>query len=284
MRTSFRSLISTLVIVTVCSGAAKAQTLTDWSNPPVMCVEEVVPDVPDRACPDLSMVVDIAKEPLDAYIDPVDLPYWKARKYRIPYCRSKEILARETATPGTFTPGTMALVNMRLKATAKHDLKVDAIYSASRASGVPALALTGALMQESLFAELGISDDGDNFSCGVAQINLYEWCNWANGLSAAKKLEIGWPQTGHRCLPDDRLLIKPFFEIAKTKSSTSNVDTDHFKGIKLQDVVAKFPKGNLPTQEFRFALATSFLNNCANPTNAISAKANELADLYRNFI
>lgn len=264
--------------------SAHGQTTVDWSRPPVACVEDVVPEMPERPCPDLTAVVDIVKDPIEPFVAPEDLDYWKARKYRLPLCRAREILRRENEAPGTFTPGTLALVNMRIQATANHDAKVAAVYAASRASGVPPLVLTGALYQESLFAELGVSDDGDNYSCGVAQINLYEWCNWASSLDAKKKAEIGWTDA-HRCQTGDRLWVKPFFEIAKQRKGFGTaVESKYFEGITLDDVVTRLPPADRATQEKRFRLASSFLRNCTNPTNAIAAKAYELADLFRVFV
>ncbi|MES2963178.1 MAG: hypothetical protein V4760_04750 [Bdellovibrionota bacterium] len=266
------------------SSSSLADTV-DWRQPPVAKVEDIVPQMPDRPCPDLTAVVDITKDPLEPSVAPDDLPYWKARKYRLPLCRSLEIQRRETETPGTFTAGTLALVTMRLQATRNHQTKIAAVNSASRIYGVPPLVLTGALYQESLFAELGVSDDGDNYSCGVAQINLYEWCKWANGVDAAKKAEIGWPTTVNSCQTDDRLWIKPFFAIAKAKKGFGTaVEAEFFEGIGYDQVVTSLPPADRATQELRVRRAHSFLKNCTNPTNAIAAKANELADLYRVFI
>lgn len=277
---------ATLLLSTVSAhGQETVAPAIDWSQPPLARVETVIPDTPDRPCPDLTQVLDIAKDPIEALVAPEELSYWKGAKYRLPYCRAREILRREAAAPGTFTAGTLALSTMRIQSTMNHELKVAAVYAASRASGVPPMVLTGALYQESLFAELGISDDGDNYSCGVAQINLYEWCKWANSVDTKKKLEIGWPERGHVCQTGDRLWVKPFLEIArKKKGGGTAVESSFFEGIGFADVVTGFPTADASTQQKRFRLASSFVKNCTNPTNAIAAKANELADLYRVFI
>jgi hypothetical protein len=71
--------------------------------------------------------------------------------------------------------------------------KVEDIYAAANAQNMPPQVLTGALMQESSMGNLGISRDFNNWSCGIGQLNVNEWCDWANQADPATQAQIGWP-------------------------------------------------------------------------------------------
>lgn len=254
----------------------------DWSQPPVACVEEVVPAVPDIPCLQLQNVSDPLKD------FPNDLPeqellYWQSHKTALQYCRAKEILRRETLKPGSFSAVTVELSWMRSIAVQSSNDKVDAIYEASRVQRIPAAVLTGALFQESLYADLGITEDGGNYSCGLGQINTQEWCNWTNSLTPDERVSMGLSDEKLMCSLVPSTLVEPFYNIALTRLKglpEYRLENSHFQNIKFESVVSQFPTASLETQQTRYRFVTSFLNNCSKPKLAIAAKANELRRLF----
>ncbi|MES2854889.1 MAG: hypothetical protein V4692_03445 [Bdellovibrionota bacterium] len=274
-------------VVLVFGGLTAHSAETDWSQPPLLCVEDIVPKVPSRPCLDLSKVAEPAKEwPVD--LPPEELAFWQRQKFGMGYCRSEEILRREAAAPGSMKPSAVEVSWMRMTAVRNHDLKVKAVYDAALAYKIPPHVLTGALFQESLFSDLSIADDGGNFSCGVAQINLSEWCNWANKQSSDKKRQMGWPTSAISCgTVANKAQIKPFYDIAVSRLKdlpTYRLQAEHFANISFEQVVAGFPAGTDDIQKLRYQTATSFIRNCGTPTDAIMAKANELNLLYTQFV
>lgn len=258
----------------------------DWSQPSMIaCVEEAVPHPPNRPCLDLTGVV---KPGVDW---PTDLPaeeltYWKGDRRATQVCRGTEVLRREALTPGSFSPAAVEVAWMQVTGANDSDAKADAIYEASRKNKMPAHVLAGALYQESMFVALGITSDGGNYSCGVGQSNITEWCRWANQQTTAKKKELGWPGVVD-CGSLPSTLIKPFHDIALTRLNGQPdylVTKAHFAGIKYEQVVGGFPAGDAALQKLRYQAATSFINTCENVGDAIAAKANELANLYRLYV
>jgi hypothetical protein len=259
---------------------------TNWAQPPLGCPEEIIPELPSVPCLDLTQVVDPLKD-WPASITPVDLTYWKSRKRPIQYCRASELLRREKLNPGSISAGKIEDSWMRVVATEHQAEKLKAVYYASRKNGVPVQVLTGALFQESLFAELGIALDGNNYSCGVGQINIIEWCHWANRQPEAKKTQLGWPTSSVQCSDLQTTWLKPFYDIALTRLAVLpeyRLVKKHFQNIALKDVAGGFPKADKATQKSRYQMATSFINNCSDPTNGILAKASELKLIYDSFI
>jgi hypothetical protein len=259
---------------------------TDWAQPPVGCVEEVIPELPNRACLDLTNVADPKKD-WPAGISAQELAYWQGRKRPIEYCRGREVLRREAAAPGTFSAGIIEVSWMQVAAVDHHDAKVSAIYEASRANKIPPQVLLGALYQESMLSELGIAEDGGNYSCGVGQINIMEWCRWANDLSASRKAALGWPASGAGCGRLDPEFLKPFYSIAKSRLHglpEYRLAKSHFVGISFDDVVDGFPSAPAGVQKQRYQLSRSFIDNCSDPASGIAAKAHELASLYKSFV
>lgn len=258
----------------------------NWAQPPVACVEEIVPHPASRACLDLSTVND----PLNDFptnLSDDELEFWQNNKTATNYCRAREVMAREQKRPGSFSEGAIELSWMRLKAAENSDAKIAAVYGASFVNQMPPQILAGALMQESLFSDLGIAEDGGNFSCGIGQVNLIEWCRWANNQDPKKKLQMNWPDTGVACGSLQPSFIKPFYEIAKKKLSglpEYRLEKSHFTGIRQQDVDHDFPAGTSDEHRLWFQLATSFIQNCSDTANGVAAKANELRSLYNNFI
>ncbi len=259
---------------------------TNWAQPPLQCIENVIPAQASKPCIDFSGVENIAKD--DPAVSAAELEWWKNHKFAYSYCRSKEILRRESAHPGSMTPGSIQISWMRMMAAKDHDAKVNAVYNASEKYGVPPHILTGAIMQESIFSNLGVADDGGNFSCGIAQINLVEWCSWAETQSATKKLAMGWPTTGVDCNSSvAREYVKPFYEIGLKrlgKLPSYRLETTHTQNIPLSAVAGAWSDVADSEKLRRYKITKSFLDNCGTPVDAIHAKAFQLKSLYTNYV
>jgi hypothetical protein len=261
----------------------------DWSQPPLGCVEEMVPHASTRPCLDLTTVANPLKDWPPNLPQP-DHDYWYGQRRALNYCRTAEVLRREAVQPGSQTPGAIETSWMTVDSINDYDIKVNAVYEASDRYGVPAHVLTGAVYQESLFSELGISDDGGNYSCGAEQINLYGWCTWANEQSAKDKAAMGWPASTVRC--DDTNLvnlafIKPFYVLAKTRLGTLpeyRLNKSHFQNIIIQDVAGQWPVADAATNNMRYQLIYSFINNCSDPRFGILATGSELKSLYTAYL
>jgi hypothetical protein len=262
----------------------------DWAQPPLGCVEEMVPHVPtDRPCLDLTQVASALKDwPAD--ITPADHDYWYARRRALTYCRSAELLRREAASPGSQTAGAIETSWMIVDSVKNYKENVAAIYKAEALYGVPAHVLTGAIYQESIFSELGIADDGGNFSCGQEQINLIGWCEWANQQSAMDKLLMAWPIHGVDCSNTSVInlsLLRPWYAIAKTRLNglpEYRLQKEHFANVYQRDVEGLWPEADAKTQDLRYQVIRSFIMNCSNPTRGTLAKAHELLGLYSDYI
>jgi hypothetical protein len=142
------------------------------------------------------------------------------------------------------------------------------------------------LTQESLFSDLGITDDGGNFSCGVGQINVLEWCRWANKQSVETKARLGWANDA-TCEGLTTESLRPFHELATQNMQGLpgyRLSREHFKNITFNDVQNKVPGANLVQKKKNYALIQSFIGNCGKPLYGIDAKAHELASLFRNHV
>jgi biopolymer transport protein TolR len=171
----------------------------DSAQPPVLCPEEVLPLAPGQTgsqvekCLDLSAV----KDPLSDFpvgLSAEEIQLWKTRdRLELSYCRSVELAKRGDAGTSQYGAGTTQLAWMRAKAVEGRDEKIRLISEASEREGVPAQIIVGAFSAESLFANLGIVEDGGNYSCGMGQVNLSEWCQWIRSQSDFMKVSLGWP-------------------------------------------------------------------------------------------
>jgi hypothetical protein len=266
--------------------APASTTPIDWRQPPVGCVGELVPSVPERGCLDLSQVADPQKE-FPPFLSPEEQEYWQSHKRQLTYCRSVEVLKREAARPGSFSPGTIELSWMQAIAVEHRAEKLAAVLEASRTNHMPAQVLTGALFQESLCSELGIAEDGNNYSCGMGQINIVEWCHWAAKQTGERRKNLGLTDTQLDCGELAPVLVKPFYEIAKTRLNglpEYRLRKEHFKNISYADVVSEFPSAPGDIQKMRYEAVKAFIDSCQNPRDGIAAKANELAALYERFV
>lgn len=277
---------SILLTASRAAHAAVDVAAIDWKQAPVACVEEIVPRQPSRMCPDFTKVTN----PLVDW--PEELPaaeraYWDTRPKEISVCRAREILAREMANPGSQKPVSVEIAWMQVQAAMHFDDKIIAIYDASELYRIPVQVLSGALDQESLFAELGISEDGENFSCGIGQLNVIEYCRWASSQSDAEKALIGWPVDKVDCDSPAFLqtsFVRPFYALAKKKLGSLpeyRLNPLHFEGIKMDDVIGDLPAASTSTQNLRFQVIRSFIDHCSEARRGILGKAHELARLYQ---
>jgi len=261
----------------------------NWAQPPIGCVEEMVPHRADRPCLDLSGLANPVKD-WPTNLSPEDNQYWYGQRRGINICRSEEVMRREAARPGSMNPAHVELSWMALESLRNSETKVNAIYEGSRQTGVPLHVLTGAVYQESLFAELGIADDGGNFSCGVQQINLIGWCAWANKQSPEDKQAMGWPQNTVACSNPEHIKLsffKPIYEIAKKRLGglpEHRLNKSHFANIPLKTFVSQWPDASPQVQQYRYKLIRSFVENCSDASKGILAKAHELAGIYKQFV
>lgn len=261
----------------------------DWAQPPLGCVEEMIPHIPSRPCLDLTQVASPLKD-WPPNLSSEDRDYWYGQRRGILYCRAAEVLRREAIQPGSQSAGAIESAWMAVDAVSDYDTKVKAIYEASERYGVPPHVLTGAVYQESMFSELGISSDGGNYSCGVEQINLIGWCGWANAQSSADKTALGWTQAPIDCRDSNLInlnLITPFYNIALSRLDGLpgyRLNKSHFQDIQLKDVISEWPKADSATNIVRYQAVTSFINNCADPRYGILAKANELRSIYSAYL
>lgn len=269
--------------------ATMAPKPVNWAQPPLGCVEEMIPHLSNRACPDLTKVENPNKD-WPANISPEEKSYWFGQRRGISACRALEVMRREAANPGSMNPSWVQVAWMTKLSLNRYEDKVTAVYEASRRYGVPLHVLMGAVFQESLFSELGIYDDGGNYSCGVEQINLIGWCAWANEQSAADKKAMNWPANPVSCSDANLVklsLFKPLYTIALSRLRglpEYRLQKEHFANIPLASVVKQWPAATPEVQALRYQLIMSFVNNCSDARKGILAKGHELSGIYKQFI
>lgn len=262
--------------------AAAVVALTDWANPSVGCIEDFVPKF--LPCLDLSTVVNPTSD-FPAGLPEAELKYWTVdHRADLNLCRAKEVERREKAVPGSMSAGAVAWAWMWNKQANGIEAKITAIYDAAEKAEMPPQILFGALKQESLISDLGITVDGGNYSCGIGQVNVGEWCLFMNTFSQADQTKYGWP-VGISCsgetLPSD--LVKPFYDIALRKLQGRpdyELTPKEFNGIGFSDVSTGFPSGTEELQRKRFAAVASFVKNCSDSRLGILAKGRVLRGLF----
>lgn len=246
------------------------------------CTEELIPIPPSKPCPDMSQVPNPMRD--WPAIPTEELEEWQSQKRAFLYCRAKEILRREEEKPGSQS-GVLELAWMYDQAFKNHKEKTDAVYEASLAYDIPVQTLIGGLYQESLFSELGIASDGGNYSCGIGQANLLEWCGWASEQSEDLRQKLSWPNV--KCSELSLSLVKPFYQVALKKLKGEpeyKLGAPHFQGIQFQDVVKDFPSAPEGVQRKRFAAVQSFVNHCSKISYGIAAHASALAAVFRSAV
>lgn len=275
--------ISLFLLVTalpLCSFAA-----TDWSKAPIECVEDVVPQLPNETCLDLSQVAEPGKD-FPANFSESDIAEWKRKRKTLTACRYLEIVRRENLNLGSQSPDALKVAWMLQNARDSRDPKIAAVYKASRDYKLPSTILAGAIRQESLFSDLGISPDGNNYSCGIGQFNILSWCNWITLQSAAFQQQTGWPQ-GLTCAQLNPSMVKQFYDIAVSKLGSVPIykmNFEQFKDIKQSQVQTGLGSGTPQVIASRYQAVMSFTQFCINPLYAIQAKANEIAKIYKDYI
>ena len=257
-----------------------------WQNPPVICPEEIMPK--GFVCPDFSKVVNVYTDYPDEFsVD--DINEWKTnRAADLRICRNKEVLRREAANPGNIGATVRELAWMTVSGAEKASEKLAEIKKASDEFGMPEQILVGAMRQESLLATLGVSPDGGNYSCGMSQLNIQEWCRGISRLPESEQQKYAWP-VGISC--DDTtlplILVKPFYDIAIKNLSTKPLyllDSTHFQSIQFQDVSLSFPSAVNELQLKRFEAVKSFVGNCQNISLSVHLKAQTLRDLFDKYV
>jgi hypothetical protein len=263
-----------------------ATGFADWANPPVACIEDQVPH--SLPCLDLtkieSAVADVPPELTEA-----ELKYWTIdHRPDLSLCRAKEVYRREANAPGSQAAGEIAWAWMWMKQVEGLDLKIDSIYEAAESADMPPQILFGALKQESLLSNLGITSDGGNYSCGIGQINLIEWCEYMQTLSKSDQTQMGWP-IGVSCKTETLTteLVEPFYEIALKrlgKRPDYELTPAEFAGITEKEILSKFPPATNSIQKRRFRAVSSFVKTCADVRHGIAAKGYELRRLFETYV
>ena len=271
------------------SGAPGKQDTADeinWQQPPVGCPEELVPTVAPKPCPDYSNVENVFSDwPLGYSAE--DIAYWQNRKRGIDYCRAAEVLKREGESPGRYSRGQVQVAWMRSRAVRESADKISEVYNSSLKYSVPTTVLVGAIQQESLFSNLFLSEDGGNFSCGVGQANIIEWCDWVSTLSDYEKLQMNWPVSGVNCRLLKSNLVKPFFEKGKEKlihRYLYQMTYDDVSDVRLEDTLPYWGEYDEQTRQLYFRLSHSFLNHCTDSKMGVQVKAFQLRQLYDRFV
>lgn len=268
--------------------ALAAGALTQWENPAVLCPEEILPQ--GLTCLDFSKV----KDPLTQFPEEAtsaEILDWKNNKAAdLRLCRNQEIIHREELNPGTFGEGTLEVAWMIVDGAKNISEKLEAIEAATKSTGIPAQILIGALKQESGLSSIGLSPDGGNFSCGMAQLNIQEWCQTMNRLPKDKRIALGWPSIScdEEVLPTN--IVKPLYDIAIKNAGNRPsylLTSDDFKNITYDDVKDHTFFNLFSTSKMNhnsFKAAASFAKNCQNSYLSIISKAQTLKSLFDNFV
>ncbi len=259
-----------------------ADVTPDWSKPAVGCVEDFVPKF--LTCLDFRTVANPQTD-YPAGLTEAEMKYWTVdHRADLSLCRAREIERREKISPGSMSASLLAWAWMWVKQADHLGEKLKAVYEAAEAAEMPPQILFGALKQESLLSDLGIAIDGGNYSCGIGQVNVGEWCRYMSTLTEAEQRKLGWP-IGVSCapeiLPSD--LTKPFYDIAIRKLGTRpdyELTPKEFSGIRYADVEAKLPAGDEATQKLRYGAVMSFVTNCSTARLGILAKGKILRGLF----
>ena len=187
---------------------------------------------------------------------------------------------------------------------------VDSVYEASKAYDMPPNVLYGALRQESSLIDYGIIYDLGNYSCGMAQINISEWCQYVHTLSKEKQNELGWPASITDC--DNK--VKPKWlgkvyralnpQLFQNTSAATIGDTDEDSSSFFSSTPTPTPKptatpnaeeaDDFGTNTLKFTqyiqthrthsakeqAVLSFVNHCGHFQYAIPAKAEILRNIF----
>lgn len=274
-----------IILLLALSATFTSIAATDWKNPAVVCPEKALAQ--GLTCLDLSGVANpILEFPGDLSADEVEL--WKTdRAADLKVCRGREVLAREAAKPGSFTPLQIQISFMNAGSGINAQDKLLKIRQAAATVDMPVHALIGALTQESLLSDLGISPDGGNYSCGIGQLNVSEWCLGMQKLSATERSALGWPSLKCESNLVTPKMVAPFYAIAETRLNgrpAYQIRAEDFAGITLAQVVNSFPAATPAIQQTRFQALTSFIRHCQNHSLGIPIKAQNLRKIFDSYV
>lgn len=254
----------------------------DWEQPAVGCIEDFIPKF--LPCLDLTTVVNPVSD-FPPGLSDSELNYWSVEhRPDLNLCRAQEVERREKLVPGSMNASAIAWAWMWTKQADQIDEKILATYEAAESVDMPPQILFGAMKQESLLSELGISVDGGNYSCGIAQINVGEWCRYMKTLSETEQRKLGWPvgiSCANEVLPST--ITKGFYDIAIRKLGSRpgyELTPKEFEGITFSDVASSLPSAEDGLQKLRFSAIASFVKNCSTAKLGIFAKAKVLKGLF----
>lgn len=248
-----------------------------WENPPVLCPEESMPR--GYTCPDFSHITDpYAEFPAGMAIEEIN--EWTInRAADLRFCRNSEILRREKEKPGTFSESSLKMAWLVVDGGKNVAEKLAAIEKASADFQIPPQILIGALKQESQLSSIGVQPDGGNYSCGIAQLNINEWCESMNALSADEQAALNWPRISCETSTLPTESVKAFYEIALKKNAPGRpgytMTPEDYQTIQQSDVSLPGPL---------FLAVRSYLNHCQDFQLSIAFKARILKNLFDRFV
>lgn len=269
----------------------------NWQQPPVGCIEDFVytDSLENLNCPDLTSLENPTKD-WPTQMSAEERTQWETTfKIQMSLCRALEV-KRRGETPWTQWSW------MKLLAQQNLSEKINSIYQASSEAAanhhgrsIPPQILYGALTQESLLSDLGIEVDGGNYSCGIGQINIMEYCQWAQSLSLTAKKIIAWPSNGVDCNRTliSEAMVEPIYKkglerMAQVSAPESLPDyrlrPEHMSTVTLQEILPALPEAALSTQQLRFQMIRSFVTHCSDYRTGIPAKAFQLNALFQNSV
>jgi hypothetical protein len=270
-------------IILIASLLASSYAFADWKNPTVLCPEEALPK--GVTCLDLSRVSNPLLD-FPSWMNEADVQRWSTKLSKdLKVCRAREVLRREALTPGSFSSLQIQISWMTANGGEEPQDKLAKVIESANQHQMPPQILIGALTQESLMADLGVSSDGGNYSCGIGQLNISEWCLGMNTLPAAERTQLGWPTM--TCDTVTPAMVAPFHNLALRNLGVRpeyRLDASDFAGLTLDQVVGQFPAATPAIQAMRFKAITSFVNNCQNFTYGIPFKARNIKNLFVNFV
>lgn len=260
-----------------------AMAEVSWENPQVLCPEEILPS--GLTCLNLSNVENPYTDfPNETTVE--EMKDWKNNKAAdLRVCRNKEVVRREEVKAGTYSPATLEQAWMVIDGGKQVALKLEAIQAASTKYQIPPQVLIGAMKQESLMSSLGVSPDGGNYSCGMSQLNIQEWCLSMNRLPEEERTALGWPTIS--CEPENipNDIVKPFYDIAIKRAGNRpsyQLTSEDFNGITKKDVSSGFSRSEMSDSHFQ--AVTSFVKNCQDIFLSVNFKARTLKSLFLNFV
>ncbi len=205
---------------------------------------------------------------------------------------------------------------LNVQATENSEEKIKKVYDVSKKYNIPPAILYGAIAQESSWMEMGLADDFGNWACGLAQLNVNDWCNWSENADALTKAKIKWPvkeiqayrsQHPGANICDTSFITPsyagPFYEVALKRLRSEDPDAPpymlrsrHASEPRLPNYleimagyrfVAKYSiddrisKNDPHAQGLRYLITSSFAANCSDYHNGIDAAAFTFAEIFK---